>query len=139
MTTTIHATGPLSVGPPYVFASFDEIVTVLHVVVAVFVLSGLLAMAAAGKLGSDAARGTRRCYVEGCWEEPAAGLGMVVFLVTGISDAAWATTGPGGGLLILGAATVLVVAVNWFMVWRVRRTTAAFLAVASRDGAGEQS
>jgi len=139
MTTTIHATGPLYVGPPYVFASFDELFIVLHVVVvAVFVLSGLLAMAAAGKLGFDAARGTRRCYAEGCWEEPAAGLGMVVFLVTGISDAAWATTGPGVGLLILGAATGLVVAVNWFMVWRERRTTAAFLAVASRDGAGEQ-
>ncbi len=44
-----------------------------------------------------------------------------------------------GGLLILGAATGLVVAVNWFMVWRERRTTAVFLAVASRDGAGEQS
>jgi len=139
MTTTIHATGPLYVGPPYVFASFDELFIVLHVVVvAVFVLSGLLAMAAAGKLGFDAARGTRRCYAEGCWEEPAAGLGMVVFLVTGISDAAWATTGPGGGLLI-GAATGLVLAVNWFVVWRERRTTAAFLAVASRDGAGEQS
>ncbi len=138
MTTTIHADGPLSVGPPYVFASFDELFIVLHVVVAVFVLSGLLAMAAAGKLGFDAARGTRRCYAEGCWEEPAAGLGMVVFLVTGISDAAWATTGPGGGLLI-GAATGLVLAVNWFVVWRERRTTAAFLAVASRDGAGEQS
>jgi hypothetical protein len=139
MTTTIHATGPLYVGPPYVFASFDELFIVLHVVVvAVFVLSGLLAMAAAGKLGFDAARGTRRCYAEGCWEEPAAGLGMVVFLVTGISDAAWATTGPGVGLLILAAATGLVVAVNWFMVWRERRTTAAFLAVASRDGAGEQ-
>jgi len=138
MTTTIHADGPLSVGPPYVFASFDELFIVLHVVVAVFVLSGLLAMAAAGKLGFDAARGTRRCYAEGCWEEPAAGLGMVVFLVTGISDAAWATTGPGVGLLI-GAATGLVVAVNWFVVWRERRTTAAFLAVASRDGAGEQS
>jgi len=139
MTTTIHADGPLSVGPPYVFASFDELFIVLHVVVeAVFVLSGLLAMAAAGKLGFDAARGTRRCYAEGCWEEPAAGLRMVVFLVTGISDAAWATTGPGVGLLI-GAATGLVVAVNWFVVWRERRTTAAFLAVASRDGAGEQS
>ncbi len=140
MTTTIHADGPLSVGPPYVFASFTELFTVLHVVVvAVSVLSGLLAMVAAGKLGFDAARGTRRCYAEGCWEEPAAGLGMVVFLVTGSSNAAWATTGPGVGLLILAAATGLVVAVNWLMVWRERRTTAAFPAVASRDGAGEQS
>jgi len=139
MTTTIHATGPLYVGPPYVFASFDELFIVLHVVVvAVFVLSGLLAMAAAGKLGFDAARGTRRCYAEGCWEEPAAGLGMVVFLVTGISDAAWATTGPGVGLLILGAAAGLVVAVNWFMVWRERRWWADAAAAQSAAGAEGQ-
>ena len=47
MTTTIHATGPLYVGPPYVFASFDELVTVLHVlVVGVFVLSLVVACAA---------------------------------------------------------------------------------------------
>ena len=141
MTTTIRASVLMGgTGPGWPSSAWDGVFTVLHVVVvAVSVLFGLLAMAAAGKLGFDAACGTRRCYAEGRWEEPAAGLGMVVFLVTGISDAAWATTGPGGGLLILGAATGLVVAVNWFMVWRERRTTAAFLAVASRDGAGEQS
>ena len=140
MTTTIRASGSLYVGPVWPDASFTEFFTVLHVVVvAVFVLSGLLAMAAAGKLGFDSVRGTRRCYAEGCWEETAAGLGMGVFLVTGASNAAWATTGPGGGLLTLGAATGLVVAVNWFMVRRERRTTAALLTAVCGQSGGEQS
>ena len=47
MTTTIHADGPLYVGPPYATASFNEFVTVLHVlVVGVFVLSLVAACAA---------------------------------------------------------------------------------------------
>ncbi len=135
MTTTIHADGPLSVGPPYVFASFDEIVTVLHVlVVGVFVLSLVVACAVmvVAVFSVHPGCGPSRTAV-------AVPLALVVSFVTGASLAAWATTGPGVGLLILAAATGLVVAVNWFMVWRERRTTAAFLAVASRDGAGEQS
>ena len=135
MTTTIHADGPLSVGPPYVFASFDEIVTVLHVlVVGVFVLSLVVACAVmvVAVFSVHPGCGPSRTAV-------AVPLALVVSFVTGASLAAWATTGPGVGLLILAAATGLVVAVKWFMVWRERRTTAAFLAVASRDGAGEQS
>ncbi len=47
MTTTIHADGPLYVGPPYVFASFDEIVAVLHARVwVVFEVSLVVACAA---------------------------------------------------------------------------------------------
>jgi hypothetical protein len=140
VTTTIRASVLMDgTGPGWPSGAWDGVFTVLHVVVvAVSVLSGLLAMAAAGKLGFDAARGTRRCYAEGCWEEPAAGLGMVVFLVTGISNAAWAA-GPGVGLLILAAATGLVVAVNWFMVWRERRTTAALLTAVCGQSGGEQS
>jgi len=135
MTTTIHATGPLYVGPPYASASFDEIVTVLHVlVVGVFLLSLVVACAAMVVVAFS-------CRRDSCGPDratKAVPLALVVSFVTGASLAAWAA-GPGVGLLILGAAAGLVVAVNWFMVWRERRTTAALLAVASRDGAGEQS
>jgi len=141
MTTTIRASVLMGgVGPVWPPGALDGAFTVLHVlVVAVSVLSGLLVMVAAGKLGFDRVRGTRLCYAEGCWEESVAGLGMVVFLVTGISNAAWAAAGPGGGLLTLGVATGLVVAVGWFVVWRERRTTVALPAEASRESAGEQS
>jgi len=135
MTTTIHADGPLYVGPPYVFASFDELFTVLRVLVwAVFVLSLVVACAAMVVVAFS-------CRRDSCGPDRAAKavpLALVVSFVTGASLAAWAA-GPGVGLLILGAAAGLVVAVNWFMVWRERRTTAALLAVGSRDGAGEQS
>jgi len=134
MTTTIHATGPLYVGPPYVFASFDELFTVLHVLVwVVFVLS-LVAACAAMVVAVFSVH-------PGCGPDRAAKavpLALVVSFVTGASLAAWAA-GPEMGLLPLGAASGLVVAVGWCIAWRERRTTAALLAVASRDGAGEQS
>jgi len=58
MTTTIHADGPLYVGPPYATASFNEFVTVLHVLVgAVFVLSGLVAMVAVAVMVFSGGRG----------------------------------------------------------------------------------
>jgi len=136
MTTTIHADGPLSVGPPYVFASFDEIVTVLHVLVwVVFELSLVAACAAMVVVAFSGCRDS--CGPS--WEARLVPLALVVSFVTGASGLAAGAAGPGVGLLILGAATVLVVAVNWFMVWRERCTAAAFLAVAARDGAGEQS
>jgi len=135
MTTTIHATGPLYVGPPYASASFDEIVTVLHVVVVgVFLLSLVVACAAMAVTVFS-------CRRDSCGPDRAAKavpLALVVSFVTGASLAAWAA-GPGMGLLTLGAASGLVVAVGWYIAWRERRTTAALLAVASRDGAGEQS
>ncbi len=134
MTPTIHADDPLSAGPPYVFASFDELFTVLHVlVVAVFVLS-LVAACAAMAVAVFSVH-------PGCGLSRAAKavpLALVVSFVTGASLAAWAA-GPGMGLLTLGAASVLVVAVNWFMVWRVRRTTAALLTAVCGQSGGEQS
>ncbi len=134
MTTPIHADGPLYVGPPYVFACFDEIVTVLHVlVVAVFVLS-LVAACAAMAVAVFSVH-------PGCGPSRAAKavpLALVVSFVTGDSLAAWAA-GPGMGLLTLGAASVLVVAVNWFMVRRERRTTAALLTAVCGQSGGEQS
>ena len=135
MTTTIHADGPLYVGPPSVFASFDEFFTVLHVlVVGVFELSLVVACAAmvvvafSGRGGSC---GPPRAAV-------AVPLALVVSFVTGASLAAWAA-GPGMGLLTLGAASVLVVAVTWFMVRRERRTTAALLTAVCGQSGGEQS
>jgi len=134
MTTTIHADGPLYVGPPYVFASFDEIVTVLHVlVVGVFLLS-LVAACAAMAVAVFSVH-------PGCGPSRAAvsvPLALVVSFVTGASLAAWAA-GPGMGLLTLGAASVLVVAVNWFMVRRERRTTASLLTAVCGQSGGEQS
>ncbi len=125
MTTTIHADGPLYVGPPYATASFNEFFTVLHVlVVGVFVLSLVVAVAAMAVV----AFGGRR----GCGPSRAsvlAPLAMVVSVVTGASTAAWAAVGPDMGLLTLLAATGLVVVVGWFIAWR-----ASYSAV-SRDGA----
>ncbi len=136
MTTTIGADGPLYVGP-YVFASFDGFVTVLHVlVVVVFVLSLVFACAAMVVVAFSTSRG------DSCGPPRAAlalpPLLVVVSFVTGASLAAWAA-GPGLGVLTLGAVSGLVVAAGWYIAARERRTTAAFLAVASRDGAGERS
>jgi len=90
MTTTIHADGPLYVGPPYATASFNELFTVLHVLVgAVFVLSGLVAMVAVAVMVFSGGRG--------CGQSRAsliAGPAMVVYFVTGASTAAWAAAGP---------------------------------------------
>ncbi len=125
MTTTIHADGPLYVGPPYATASLPEFVTVLHVLVgAVFVLSLVAAVAAMAVV----AFGGRR----GCGPSRAAVIAlpaMVVYFVTGASTTAWATAGPDRGLLTLLTATGLVGAVGWCIAWR-----APYSAV-SRDGA----
>ncbi len=129
MTTTIHADGPLYVGPPYATASFNEFVTVLHVLVgAVFVLSGLVAMVAVAVMVFSGARG--------CGPSRASVIAlpaMVVSFVTGASTTAWAAAGPDRGLLTLLAATGLVVVVGWAIAWR-ERLWAAYSA-ASRDGA----
>ncbi len=125
MTTTIHADGPLYVGPPYATASFNDLFTVLHVLVgAVFVLSGLVAMVAVAVVAFSGGRGcgpSRAAVV--------APLAMVVFFVTGASTAVWATAGPDRGLLTLLAATGLVVVVGWCIAWR------ASYSAASGDGA----
>jgi len=129
MTTTIHADGPLYVGPPYATASFNEFVTVLHVLVgAVFVLSGLVAMVAVAVMVFSGGRG--------CGPSRAAvavPLALVVSFVTGASTVAWAA-GPDMGLLTLLAAPGLVVVVGWWIAWRERLWWAAYSA-ASRDGA----
>ena len=130
MTTTIHADGPLYVGPPYATASFNEFVTVLHVLVgAVFVLSGLVAMVAVAVMVFSGARG--------CGPSRASVIAlpaMVVYFVTGASTTVWATAGPDMGLLTLLAATGLVVVVRWCITWRERLSWAAYSA-ASGDGA----
>ncbi len=130
MTTTIHADGPLYVGPPYATASFNEFVTVLHVLVgAVFVLSGLVAMVAVAVMVFSGRRG--------CGPSRASVIAlpaMVVSFVTGASTTAWATAGSDRGLLTLLAATGLVVVVGWFITWRERLWWAAYSA-ASGDGA----
>jgi len=133
MTTTIHADDPLSVGPPYVFASFDEIVTVLHVlVVAVFVLSLVAACAAmaVAVFSVHPGCGPSRVAV-------AVPLALVVSFVTGASLAAWAA-GPEMGLLTLGAASGLVVAVGWCLAWQDRRWWASYSAAQSAAGAEGQ-
>jgi len=135
MTTTTGADGPLYAGPPYVFASFDEIVSVLHVLVwALLELSLVLACAAMVVVAFS----SRRDSCGPPWAAVAVPPLLVVSFVTGASLAAWAA-GPGLGVLTLGAVSGLVVAAGWSIARRERRTTAAFLAVASRDGAGEQS
>ncbi len=136
MTTTIHADGPLYVGPPYVFASFDGFVTVLHARVwGVFEVS-LVVACAAMVVVAFSSRG------DSCgpsWGARLVPLALVVAFVTGASGlAAWAA-GPGVGLLTLGAVSGLVVAVGWCIARRERRTTAALLTAVSRDGAGGQS
>jgi len=132
MTTTIHADGPLYVGPPYVFASFDGFVTVLHVLV----WAVLVVACAAMVVVAFSSRG------DSCGGPPRAALAvpplLVVSFVTGASLAAWAA-GPGLGVLTLGAVSGLVVAAGWYIARRERRTTAALLTAVSRDGAGEQS
>jgi len=140
MTTTIASVLMEDGGPVWPPGAWDGLFTVLHVmVVAVSVLSGLLMMGATGKLALDHVRGIRGgCFGEGCWEGDAAALGMVVFLVTGASLAAWAA-GPGMGLLTLGAVSRLVVAVGWYIAWRERRTTVALLTAVCGQSGGEQS
>ncbi len=130
MTTTIHADGPLYVGPPYATASFNEFVTVLHVLVgAVFVLSGLVAMVAVAVMVFSGGRGC------GPSRAPVIALpAMVVYVVTGASTVAWAAAGTDMGLLTLLVAMGLVVVVGWCITWRERLWWAAYSA-ASRDGA----
>ncbi len=130
MTTTIHAAGPLYVGPPYATASLPEVVAVLHVLVrAVFVLSGLVVLVAVAVMVFSGGRGCgpSRASV-------AVPLAMVVSFVTGASTVAWAAAGPDRGLLTLLAATGLVVVVGWCIRWRERLWWAAYSA-ASGDGA----
>jgi len=136
MTTTIRADGPLYVGPPSVFASFDEFVTVLHVLVwAVFEVS-LVAACAAMVVVAFSCRG------DSCgpsWEARLVPLALVVSFVTGASGLAAGAAGPGVGLLILGTVAVLVVAVGWYIAWRERRTTAALLTAVCGQSGGAQS
>ena len=136
MSTTIHVDGPLSAGPPYVFASFDEIVTVLHVLVwVVFVLSLVAACAAMVVVAFS-------CRRDSCGPDratKAVPLALVVSFVTGASLAAWAA-GPGMGLLTLGAASGFVVAAGWFIGrCESRRRAAVLYAAAGGASAGEQS
>ncbi len=129
MTTTIHADGPLYVGPPYVFASFDELFTVLHVlVVGVFVLSLVAACAAMAVAVFSVHPGCRPSRAA-----KAVPLALVVSFVTGASLATWAA-GPGMGLLTLGAVSGLVVAVGWCIAWRERRWWADAAAAQSAAG-----
>ncbi len=125
MTTTIHADGPLYVGPPYATASFNDLFTVLHVLVgAVFVLSGLVACAAMAVAVFSGGRG--------CGPSRASVIAlpaMVVSFATGASTVAWAAVGTDRGLLTLLAATGLVGAVGWCIAWR------ASYSAASREGA----
>jgi hypothetical protein len=125
MTATIHADGPLYVGPPYATASFNEFFTVLHVlVVGVFVLSLVAAVAAMAVMVFSGGRGcgpSRASVV--------APLAMVVSFVTGASTVAWAAAGRDMGLLTLLAATGLVVVVGWCIAWW------ASYSAASGDGA----
>jgi len=136
MTTTIHADGSLSAGPPSVFASFDEFFTVLHGLVwVVFVLS-LVVACAAMVVVAFSSRG------DSCgpsWEARLVPLALVVSFVTGASGlAAWAA-GPGVGLLTLGAVAGLVVAVGWYIARRERRTTAALLTAVCGQSGGAHS
>jgi hypothetical protein len=134
MTTTTGADGPLYVGPPYVFASFDEIIAVLHALVwVVLELSLVLACAAMVVVAFSSRR-------DSCGP-PRAALAvpplLVVSFVTGASLAAWAA-GPGLGVLTLGAVSGLVVAAGWYIARRERRTTAALLtAVCGQSGGGQ--
>jgi len=136
MTTTIHATGPLYVGPPYVFASFDEIVAVLHALVWVVFELSLVVACAAMVVVAFSSRG------DSCgpsWEARLVPLALVVSFVTGASGlAAWAA-GPGVGLLTLGAVAGLVVAVGWYIARRERRTTAALLTAGCGQSGGAHS
>jgi len=120
MSATIHADGPLYVGPPYANASFNELFTVLHVlVVGVFVLSLVAAFAAMVAVAFEAVYGRR-----GCEPSRASVLAPLVSFVTGASTVAWAAAGPDMGLLTLGAASGLVVAVGWCIAWRASYSAA---------------
>jgi len=133
MSTMIHADGPLYVGPPYVFAPFNELFTVLHVlVVGVFLLSLVAACAAmaVAVFSVHPGCGPSRAAV-------AVPLALVVSFVTGASLAAW-VAGPEMGLLTLGAASGLVVAVGWCIAWRERRWWADAAAAQSAAGAEGQ-
>jgi len=136
MTTTIHADDPLSAGPPSVFASFDELFTVLHGLVWVVFELSLVAACAAMVVVAFSSRG------DSCgpsWEARLVPLALVVSFVTGASGlAAWAA-GPGMGLLTLGAVAGLVVAVGWYIARRERRTTAALLTAVCGQSGGAQS
>ncbi len=129
MTTTIKADGPLYVGTPYANTS----TTVLHVlVVGVFVLSLVVAFAAMVVVAFEAFYGRR-----GCAPSRAAvlvPLAPVVSFVTGAATAAWAAAGPDMGLLTLGAATGLVVALGCCIAWRERRLWASYSAAQSATG-----
>jgi len=135
MTTTTGADGPLYVGPPYVFASFDEIIAVLHALVwAVLELSLVLACAAMVVVAFSSRR-------DSCGPPRAAlavPLALVVSFVTGASLAAWAA-GPDVGLLTLGAVSGLVVAAGWYIARRERRTTAALLTAGCGQSGGAHS
>jgi len=135
MTTTIGADGPLYVGPPYVFASFDGFVTVLHVlVVGVFALSLVTTLAAAAALEAFDRRrecGRSRASV-------VAVVAMVASFVTGASTAAWAAAGPDVGLLTVLVAGGCVVAVGWYTAWRQRRSWAPDCTAQSAAGAEER-
>ncbi len=121
MMATIHADGPLYVGPSYA----NTPTTVLHVlVVVVFVLSlvvATIAMAVVAFYGGRGCEPSRASVL--------APLAMVVSFVTGASTAAWAAVGPDMGLLTLLAAMGLVAAVGWCIAWR------ASYSAASGDGA----
>ncbi len=137
-TTTTRADGPLYVGPPYANASFDELFTVLHVlVVGVFVLSMVATLAAMAAVAFEVFSGHRRC--EPSRASVVAPLAMVVsFVVTGASTAAW-EAGPGVVLLTLLAAGGLVAAVGWCIAWRERRWWASYSAAQScADAEGQR-
>jgi len=120
MTPTIHADGPLYVGPPYANASLPELFAVLRVlVVGVFVLSLVVAVAAMAVVAFEAFYGRRGCGPSRA--SVVAPLAMVVSFVAGAAIAAWTAGGPDMGLLTLLAATGLVVAVGWCIAWRERR------------------
>jgi len=134
MTTTIHADGPPFVGAVWTDASLPEFFTVLHVLVwGVFELS-LVAACAAMVVAFSGCRDS--CGPDRATK--AVPLALVVSFVTGASLAAWAA-GPGMGLLTLGTASVLVVAVGWYTARRERRTTAALLTAVCGQSGGEQS
>ncbi len=126
MMATIHADGPLYVGPSYA----NTPTTVLHVlVVGVFVLSLVVATIAMAVVAFSGGRG--------CGPSRASVIAlpaMVVSFAAGASTAVWAAAGPDMGLLTLLAATGLVVAVGWFITRRERLWWAAYSA-ASGDGA----
>jgi len=129
MSTTIHADGPLYVGTPYA----NTPTTVLHVlVVGVFLLSLVVACAAMVVVAFAAFYGRRGCGPP--WASGVAPLALVVSFVTGASTVAWAAGGPDVGLLTLGAASGLVVAVGWCMAWRERRWWASYSAAQSAAG-----